>query len=678
MKVVVIVQARMQSTRLPGKVLRLVGDTPLLRLVLDRARAATTVTEVVAAIPDCSADDELAAAAAAWGYHVVRGDERDVLSRYVKAAHQADADVVIRVTGDCPLIDPVLIDLAVEMLTADPTLAYVALGDRFPDGEQVEVMRRETLEHAHAEAVLPSEREHVTPYIRNHPELFPTKIVEHDRDLRGVRLSVDEEADLEVIRALVAALGGGAEVPFTAYADAYLAGAGAANAHIMRDEGLWHSQNEDAVDSIGMRLGRVESDRWLERSRQVIPCATQTLSKGVDQFVAGVTPTFLREGTGCVVTDVDGNSYIDYPMALGPILLGYGYPRTVQAVTEQMRRGTVFTLPHPLEVEVAERLVDLVPSAEMVRFGKNGSDATTAAVRLVRAATGREVILTCGYHGWHDWYLSQTTRNAGIPGVVRSLVDPFPFNDLEALDRLLALHRGNVAGVILEISVDDPAPGFLEGVRDRVHQAGGLFILDEIITGFRYAVGGAQEHFGVTPDVTCLGKGMANGLPLSAVVGRRDVMLAFEEAFFSGTFGGETLSLAAAKVTLDEVAAGGVIEHIWTTGDRLRRGLIEMIAGAGLEVELLGCAPRTVFTFQIDGVESAALKGLFLQETVRRGVLFGGVAFITYSHREAAIERTLDICGEVFAVLGDAVATESVEKRLEGPAPTTVFRPIRN
>lgn len=674
---IAIVQARLRSTRLPGKVLELVDGIPMLRLVLERAAAARSVDAVVAALPAHSNEDELADAVASWGFPVVRGSATDVLERYVQAARQHDAAIVVRVTGDCPLIDPRLIDRTVEALQSAPHLVYAALGPSFPDGQNAEAMTIDALETAGAEATLPSHREHVTLYLRDHPERFPQVEIAHDVDLGHVRMSVDEPLDLDVVRALVSRLGSAPSVGFEALADVYVADVGHLNERISRDEGLWHSRNDDDVALVGMSHGRAESERWLERARSAIPCATQTLSKGIDQFVPGVSPVFLASGRGAHVTDVDGNTYIDYPMALGPIVLGYAYPRTIKAVTDELANGSIYSLPHPLEVEIAERLIELIPSAEMARFGKNGSDATTAAVRLARAATGRDVMLTCGYHGWHDWYVIQTARNAGVPGALAELVDSFAFNDLASLDAALARHDGSVAGVILEISVDEPAPGFLDGVVERVHRAGGLVIFDEIITGFRYAIGGAQERYGVTPDLTCLGKAMANGLPISAVVGRRDVMQEFENVFFSGTFGGETLSLAAARATIDEIASGRVIDHIWSTGATLRAGMQQIIDTSGLDVELLGVPARSGFVFRRDGEEWAALKGLFFQETVRRGVLFGGPVFISYSHRPSDIERTLEVMDEAFAVMRRAVEDDAVDVALEGLPPATVFRPVR-
>src|SRR5947208_2766499 len=278
------------------------------------------------------------------------------------------------------------------------------------------------------------------------------------------------------------------------------------------------------------RLG--QSNAWWQRAQRIIPMGTQTLSKSPTQFVQGVSPIYLQRGRGSHVWDVDGNEYIDYPMALGPVLLGYAEPAVDEAIRGQLADGIVFSLMHPLEVEVAERIVGMCPGVEAVRFGKSGSDAMSAAVRAARAYTGRDRVLVSGYHGWHDWYIATTTRNRGIPEVVTSLVATFPFDDLGALAE--ALKAGPTAAVIVEPSAATvPSPGYLQGVVDLAREHGAVSVFDEIITGFRLAPGGARQHYGVEPDISCYGKALGNGMPISAVAGTWDVMRVFEDVFYS-------------------------------------------------------------------------------------------------------------------------------------------------
>jgi len=424
--------------------------------------------------------------------------------------------------------------------------------------------------------------------------------------------------------------------------------------------------------TVAPRSIRASQALW-ERAQRVIPGGTQTLSKAPSQFVDGVSPKFLRRGSGARVWDVDGNEYIDYPMALGPILLGYDHPAVTAAVVAQIREGTTFTLMHPLEVELAELLIELVPCAERVRFAKNGADATGGAIRAARALTGREHVIATGYHGYHDWYIASTERAAGVPAANRALIHTVAFGDLPALER--ALGEWETAAVIMEIPAQTPAAGYLDCALALAHRHGALLILDEIVTGFRYALGGAQELFHFAPDMACLGKGMANGYPLAAVVGREQPMRAFEEIFFSMTYSGETVSLAAAMATLEVLRREPALEHIWARGGELREGIRQLAASASFGVDLAGNPPRSAIAFSDgQGRPSPLLRGLFLQECHTRGVLFGGPIFTTYSHSERDIARTLDVVAAAFERMEEAHREGDVEAHLQGRPPDVVFR----
>ncbi|HSU38758.1 MAG TPA: aminotransferase class III-fold pyridoxal phosphate-dependent enzyme, partial [Polyangiaceae bacterium] len=314
-----------------------------------------------------------------------------------------------------------------------------------------------------------------------------------------------------------------------------------------------------------------ESNRWYARAAGLIPAGTQTLAKGAGQYVNGVAPKFAARGVGSHLWDVDGNEYVDLQMGIGPLSLGYCYEAVDRAIVEQLSRGITFSLVHPLEVEVAELVQKVVPNAEMVRYSKTGCDVTSAAVRLARAHTGRNKVLACGYHGWHDWYVAVTDRNRGVPEATRDLTYTFDYNDLAGLERSL---DADTACVILEpVVFVAPKDGFLHEVRKLCDARGALLVFDEMWTGFRLALGGAQEKFDVRADLACFSKACANGMPLSMLTGRRDVMrLLDKDVFFFTTFGGEALSLAAARATITEMLDKDVIGHLARQGRRLRDG----------------------------------------------------------------------------------------------------------
>lgn len=421
-----------------------------------------------------------------------------------------------------------------------------------------------------------------------------------------------------------------------------------------------------------------QSGAWHERARRVIPSCTQTFSKGPSQYVQGVAPAFLSRGQGSHVWDVDGNEYIDFTLALGPMILGYGHPAVIEAVERQLRDGTTFSLPHPLEVELAEALTQIVPSAEMARFCKNGSDATTAAVRVARAATGRDMVLVCGYHGWHDWFIGTTSRNKGVPKAVQALTKPFAYNDLESLRRMFQAHPGQVAAVIMEpTGVVAPQPGFLEGVRDLAHEQGAVLIFDEVLTGFRLALGGAQEYFGVTPDLACFGKAMANGFPLAALVGRRQLMRELDEVFVSSTFGGETLSLAAAVATISTLRREPIIPQLWERGAQLQQHTQALIDEAGLSttIRCQGLPPRHVMSCESSaGVDGWLVKSLLQQECVKRGVLFSGSHNLSAAHSADDVAFTLEAYRDALATVAQAVRAGTLAQSLEGPPVQPIFR----
>lgn len=418
---------------------------------------------------------------------------------------------------------------------------------------------------------------------------------------------------------------------------------------------------------MSVRYGR--SEELLERALRTIPLGAQTFSKSITQFPHGVSPYFAERGKGARLWDADGNEYVDFVNALCSVTLGYADPDVNAAVAEQLGQGTLFTLSHKLESIVAEQIVDMVPCAEMVRFGKNGSDATSGAIRVARAATRREHVLVCGYHGWQDWYIGTTTRDKGVPAATSALTHKFAFNNLSSVEALVAEFSGNVAAIILEpMNVEAPQPGFLEGLRKIADREGIVLVFDETITGFRYAKGGAQELFGVTPDLATLGKGLANGFPLSAVCGRADLMKEMAEVFFSFTMGGETLSLAAAKATLDKIEREPVVETMRRQGERISAGLKTLIATQGVEgfCKVAGDATWSFFILSdAEGATAMELKTLWLQEMMARGVLSLGTHNMSYSHGDAEVETLLAAYNEVLPILRDAVRNRAVRQYLK-------------
>jgi glutamate-1-semialdehyde-2,1-aminomutase len=680
--VIAIIQARMDSTRLPGKVLADILGRPMLWHVVNRVRTAGCIDDVAVATSTESADDAISDFCAQNGIECFRGSETDVLDRFYRAAKRFRADVVVRITADCPLIDPQVVNRVVRMYL-EGEYDYVANNLRYtyPDGLDTEIFSFGVLEATWREARLPAELEHVTPYIRASGR-FQVHNVENEVDLsaRKLRWTVDELRDLEFIRVIYRRLGRGSQSFGMSDVLRLLdeePSLMAINEGIIRNEGYYKSlASEPPLPPQNRELKR--SYEFKKKAEELIPSCSQTFSKGSTQFVQGVAPVFLARGNGSHVWDVDGNEYIDFIGALGPVILGYSYPMVNEAVRRQLEDGVAFSLPHPLEVELAALLCEIIPCAEMVRFGKNGSDATSGAVRVARAYTERDKIVCCGYHGWQDWYIGTTTRNKGVPKAVADLTFTFSYNNLESLEQILAKHREEIAAVIMEpVGVVEPQAGFLEGVAELAHAHGALLIFDEIITGFRMALGGAQEYYGVIPDLACFGKAMGNGFPTAAVVGRREVMELFDEVFFSFTFGGDALSLAATLATIQELREKKVIPWLWEQGEKLKDGYNVLAEELGVNsyTQCIGYPPRTVMTFKDkDGQESLMSKSIFQQEVLKRGILSAGYHNVSLSHTNADIEYTLRVYRDALRILAMAVESGDPSQFLEGEPVQPVFR----
>jgi glutamate-1-semialdehyde 2,1-aminomutase len=423
-----------------------------------------------------------------------------------------------------------------------------------------------------------------------------------------------------------------------------------------------------------------KSDEYYKIALDLIPAQTQTLAKGPGQNIKGVAPKYLQKGKGSHVWDVDGNEYIDYTMGVGPLSLGYAYHKVDEAIKKQLEDGITFSLMHPLEVEIAELIHKVVPNAEAIRYSKVGADVTSAAVRVARAFTGRNKVLCCGYHGWHDWYIAVTDRNKGIPQAVQDLSFTFNYNDIQSvIDGI----DEDTACVILEPYVfEEPKDNFLQKLRDICTKNGTLLIFDEMWSGFRIAVGGAQEYFGVKADLATFSKAVANGMPISIITGRKDVMSLFDkDVFFFSTFGGEALSLAAVKATVNELIDKNVPAYLAKQGRKLKDGYNSIAEKLGMNyTKCSGFDCRTIMTFdgEKSGCNPLEMKSLVQQEMIKRGILWGGFHNVSFSHSDDDVSYTLKAYEDVLPILKNAVDEKNIKKYLKGEPVEPVFRKTSN
>ena len=677
MTTVAIIQCRIGSTRLPGKVLADLSGRPAIAWVVRAARAAIGVDDVWVATSIAGADDLIDRWCADNDVPVHRGSETDVLDRYVGAMAASGADVVVRITGDCPLLDPAVLAQTVR-LRGTTGVAYASNVDppTWPDGLDCEVMTAEALIAAAREAKRPTDREHVTPFIRNNRARFPAEtLISPLPGLARERWTLDTADDLAFLQALAARLPGDrapSHLDVLAVLDREPQ-LREINCREPRNAGFATALAREPLDTTRTFA---RSQQLLARAERVIPLGAQTFSKSRIQLPPGAAPLFVTHGDGGKVYDADGNEYVDLINALMPNVLGYRDPDVDLAIRRQLTRGISFSLATEVEADLAERLVKHIPCAEMVRFGKNGTDATSAAVRLARAATRRDRLILCGYHGWQDWYIGATTRNLGVPASVSALSHMVTFGDLAATDALFRKHPDEFAAIILEpAGATEPPAGYLQGLIEVAHRHGALVIFDETITGFRWSLGGAQSRYGVTPDLACFGKAMGNGMPIAAVVGHADIMRLMADIFFSGTFGGETLSIAAAIATIDKLEHEDVTGRLWQVGGELMSAARARVTAAGLDevVKLVGAPPWAILAYRDHAKASKeAIKTLLLRELIAAGVLINASHNLCFAHTPGDIARVLAAYDHALPVLREALDRGDIDRRLGNQ----VIRPI--
>ena len=662
MKKVAIIQARMGSTRFPGKVLKLLGDKPVLQWVVEAASRISTIDQVIVVTSLEPGDQAIVDWCHDHNVDVFQGSENDVLDRFYQAALTHKADIIVRITADCPLLDANIASQVLALLTHSQA-DYASNGwpATWPDGLDCEAFTFEALKSAQLNAKRPSDREHVTPYIRNNQSMF--RVVNVPCPLKGLeknRWTVDAPEDLEYLSQIVSLM----TPPITTWSilETLQQHPEFKQPSYKRNEGFEKSLHEEVIFCNEFKLSNI----LLDRALKVIPLGSQTFSKSHIQYPEKVSPMYLTHGMGSRVWDVDGNEFIDCVSALLPVVLGYNDADVNWAIQHQLNRGITFSLATELEIQLAEKLCEIIPSAEKVRFAKNGTDVTSAAIRLARAYTKRDKVIVCGYHGWQDWYIGTTTRNKGVPKATSDLSTVVPYNDLDTLETFLKTEE--YACIIMEPTNSlYPLDGYLQGVKDLCEKYGSLLIFDEVITGFRVAVGGAQEYFGVTPHLSCFGKAMGNGMPISAVVGQNDFMKEMEEIFFSGTFGGETLSLAASLATIQKIQTHKVIDYLWKYGEDLAVMLETTIKDSALEnlVTLNGSAPWKILGFHdANSATSHEIKTLFIQEMLKRGILVNSSFNVSFSHGAIEHFKIRKAFEEVCSIISQGLKKQNLQSLL--------------
>lgn len=665
MKVVAIVQARMGSTRLPNKVMKPINGVPMIELLLGRLSKATLVNQIVVATSIDDRNKVLVDHVQKIGYACEQGSENDVMDRYIQAAKKHQADVVIRITGDCPLVDPVLVDECVQQFL-DQSVDYLCNNypPTLPDGLDIEVFKLAALEKAQEESDKPFDHEHVTPYLRE-PGKFKTATIKNTEDFSSLRWTVDEPADFVVVEKVFNHFYPNTDFDWRTVLKLQL------------EHPEWFSLNQDIIRNEGAVMGT--GQKLWKRAKQVIPGGNMLLSKRAEMFLPDQWPAYFSKAKGCKVWDLDGKEYIDMSiMGIGTNTLGYGNAEVDEAVRKVVDAGNMSTFNCPEEVYLAERLVELHPWADMVRFSRSGGEANAIAIRIARAATGKDKVAICGYHGWHDWYLSANLGDDkhldghllpglepnGVPRDLRGTVLPFNYNNYAQLEALVNEH--DIGVIKMEVVRNKgPEDNFLHKVRKLATDRGIVLIFDECTSGFRETFGGLHKKYGVEPDMAMFGKALGNGYAITAIIGKRSVMEAAQTTFISSTFWTERIGPAAALKTLEVMEKTKSWEKITETGLNIRKGWQALADKHGIKIEHWGLPALTGFT--IVSENALAYKTLITQEMLAKGYLASNTAYACTEHTPEILNGFFEALDPVFGMIKECEEGRDIKTLLKGP-----------
>ncbi len=665
MKVVAIVQARMGSTRLPNKVMKVIGGKPMIELLLSRLAKSTQIDQIVVATSLDPRNQPLIEHVEKLGYQCFVGSENDVLERYFQAAKFSKADIVVRVTGDCPVIDPVLVDDIVSQFKSENVDYFSNVAPAtYPDGLDTEVFTFKSLEQAAQAAKSPYEREHVTPYLLDANNFRQGRKI-NDVDLSQLRWTVDEAADFEVMTKVFDHFS--PEIYFS-WKDVY---------DLQLQNPQLFISNQHLIRNEGANMGT--GQKLWKRAKQVIPGGNMLLSKRAEMFLPDQWPAYFSKAKGCKVWDMDGVEYTDMCiMGIGTNTLGYGNPEVDEAVHQTVQAGNMSTLNCPEEVYLAERLIELHPWADMARFARSGGEANAIAIRIARAASGKDKVAICGYHGWHDWYLSANLGDDknlaghllpglepnGVPQNLRGTVFPFTYNNYQELENIV--NQQDIGVIKMEVQRSQPPENnFLHKVRKLATQKNIVLIFDECTSGFRQTFGGLHKMYGVEPDMAMFGKALGNGYAITAILGKRAIMEAAQSTFISSTFWTERIGPSAGLKTLEVMEKMRSWEVISAMGIIISDGWQSLADKHELKISRWGLPALTGYSFEHP--DALKYKTLLTQEMLAKGWLTGNSVYVCTEHTRDVVSRYLNDIDPLFKLVKECQNGRDIDGLLKGP-----------
>ena len=665
MTTVAIIQARMGSSRLPGKVMKSIAGVPAIEILIRRLSKSKQIDKIVIATSVAPNNDDLANHVEGLGFICVRGSENDVLGRYLDAASLSKASVIVRLTGDCPLVDANIVDQTI-LGFLNGSFDYYSNADppTFPDGLDVEVFSFSALNKSAEIAKSTDEREHVTLHLRN-SGLFKTGSFKSAVDYSGLRWTLDEAADLDVIRNIFRKFSPNIYFGWEEVIDLH------------KNLPNLFKGNQDIDRNQGLKINK--GQKLWKHAKNIIPGGNMLLSKRSEMFLPEQWPAYFSRANGCQVWDLDERCYIDMSlMGVGTNILGYGNPEVDSAVQKVVSSGNMSTLNAPEEVYLAEKLIDMHPWADMARFARSGGEANSIAIRIARAASRRDKVAVCGYHGWHDWYLSANLGNeealaghllpglepAGVPKNLAGTVYPFNYNNFEELKDIV--DKNDIGVIKMEVlRNEEPKNNFLQKVRDLATSKDIVLIFDECTSGFRETFGGLHKKYDVEPDLAIFGKALGNGYAVTAVIGRQSIMEVAQNTFISSTFWTERIGSAAALKTLEIMEREQSWKEISSRGEYIRERWAELANKYNLDLKFWGLSALSGFSF--GSSKELEYKTLISQEMLKKGYLSGNSVYVCMAHTVSVVDKYIEKLDPIFQTISECEDGRPVEELLEGP-----------
>ena len=649
MDTLAIIQARMSSTRLPGKVLKNIGEKPLIKFLIDRLKKSELTDSIVVACTNNKSDDVLVDYLKLQGISYFRGDEQNVLKRFHDCAKSKKPQYIVRITADCPFIDPEIVDSCIKKIKKG-NFDYVSNTQirTFPDGLDVAVFKMSALKDAYKNSKSAYEKEHVTPYLKNKTHISKSNI-RKDIDHSNIRITVDEEVDLKVIRNIYKNIGN------DTFSCEDIVSLFNSVPKIFEENSIIKT-NEGSSMTNTMKL-------W-KRAKAIIPGGNHLLSKRPEQFAPELWPAYYSKAKGYEIWDLENKKYKDLSMmGVGTNILGYSNSEVDKAVIDNIKKGNMSSLNSPEEVHLAEELLEINEWADMVRFARTGGEANAIAIRIARAASSKSKVAICGYHGWHDWYLSANLQSqdnlenhhlkgfytAGVPKELEGTTLAFRYNHIEELEKIINEH--DIGVIKMEVMRnEEPKNNFLKKVRNLATKNNIVLIFDECTSGFRETYGGLHKKYNVTPDMAIYGKAMGNGYAITSVVGKKEIMDSVQNTFISSTFWTERAGPSAALKTLEIMKRERSWEYICELGKYISGKWLEIAESNNLDIKIFGLSSITKYLINTEN-DFIKYKTLITQEMLKKGYLASNAAYVSFVHNKDLVDEYIDNLNEVFKLI---------------------------